>query len=610
MKRSAFGLSSKTGLYIALLTITLTTWLCYRPSLQNGFTNWDDHLYVTENPDLDLLKPGNLHNLLTKDYASNYHPITMLSLGINRLMSGNDPKGYHRVNLAFHLFNTLLVFWLIFLLWKRINLDFPIWGAFITSLLFGIHPLHVESVAWISERKDLLFTFFFLLSTGCYIKYLNTLKTRSYIYFISAVLFFALSLLSKAQAASLAVTLLLIDYLFGRNIWDKRVLFEKIPFFILSVFLGIIAINAQKVNFHLADKYDHFQRLVFASYGYSSYLLKTIAPFNLSAFYPYPETITAVYYLALSSLIITISVLFFFRKNRVIVFGILFFIINISLVLQYFPVGDAIMADRYFYVPSIGLFFLIAFAITNFTKNYRMGISLGLTAYIIGLAVLTTNRVTVWENPVTLWESVLSYNNKTAIAWYNLAHYRQYTLADFKNALSDYNKAIECKYDKPDRAYNNRGDLKISIGDTEAGIADFNQALLINPQYFEAYYNRGNAWQRKDSLSRAILDYNRSIEINPLFYLAFNNRGYAYCAAGKLEKAIESFGQAIELNKKNDEPKAFSYFGRGNAYLIKGNYQKAFADINSGLAILPIDHQALQLKKTISEALKSSTANL
>ena len=204
-----------------------------------------------------------------------------------------------------------------------------------------------------------------------------------------------------------------------------------------------------------------FERFLFASYGYSSYLLKTIVPVHLSAFYPYPEKISIIYYLAVLPVIATVMAIWFFRQNRVLVFSILFFIVNILLVIQFFPVGKAIMADRYYYVPSVGLFFLMAWGMTSLAnEKSKYVIGAVFTGYVLFLMILTTNRIKVWKDPVTLWESVLSYNDKIAIAWYNLGHYRHYEQGDLKNAYIAYNNTIKYGADtKLNSVYNNRGRL-------------------------------------------------------------------------------------------------------------------------------------------------------
>jgi len=596
--------NKRKNIFFALAIVVLVTWLCYLPSCKNQFVNWDDCQYVYENADIDLSQPGNFDKLLSSVYASNYHPVTMLSLAFDFLFSGYTPHAYHVTNLILHLLNTVLVFLLLLAIGRKIKLSRAVWIAFIAALLFGIHPLHVESVAWISERKDLLYTFFYLLSLLCYIRYLK--GQRQVLFFLLSVLAFAFSLLSKAQAAPLAVSLLLLDYLFGRSLRSGRVILEKIPFFVLAVFLGVVALHSQKTNFELAGKYTFFQHILFAGYGYSSYLLKTIVPLRLSAFYPYPGKISAIYYLAFLPVIATVAALWIFRKKKIPVFCILFFIVNILLVIQLLPVGKAIMADRYFYVPSIGLFFLIAWGIsilTNERNKYAIGVVF--PVYALLLCILTTSRVKVWKDPVSLWENVLSYNDKISLAWYNLGHYRHYKKGDFKNAYIDYNKAIEYGAGaKLNDVYNNRGDLRMTMGDVDGGIADFNKAISIDPDYAQAYYNRGNAWMRKDSLLRAIDDYNRAAGIDKTLYPAMNNRGHAYSFLGKYDKALESFNQAIASNPHEDEPKAFSYFGVGNVYFKERNYREALVNINRGLVILPGDKQALALKTAVAESLK------
>lgn len=284
----------------------------------------------------------------------NYHPFTILTFAIEYYFFGLNETGYHTVNLLLHLMNAILVFRAVLLLGNKGGV------ALIAALFFGIHPLHVESVAWVSELKDLLYTFFFLAS---YIFYLKYIKGGHKKYYIMALFLFLASLLSKAMAVSLPVVFILTDYFKGRKI-NKSTLVDKIPFFFLAIAFGIVAILAQK-SFGATDvdKFPFLQRILFACYGFISYLLKLLFPLNLSAYYPYPvnsgENIPIKYYIYLIVFAgLMAGVIFSLRFKKDISFGIGFFAITIFLVLQLFPVGETFMADRYSYVPSIGIFYL------------------------------------------------------------------------------------------------------------------------------------------------------------------------------------------------------------------------------------------------------------
>jgi len=312
----------------------------------------------------------------------NYHPLTMISLAIDyqlskkfssdtpppqQIIGENDPPPevtpyiFHLCNIIFHLINTILVFWVIFLLFQNFKPDTRFWVAIITALLFGVNTIHVESVTWISERKDVLYTMFYLFSLLAYIKYLNKKK---YTFFALSLFLFILSGLSKGQAVSLAPTLIIVDWLYKRKLLSRKVILEKIPYFAIGLVFGIIAIYAQEEGeaIHAMDEYAFYYRILFAAYGSTMYFLKMLVPHDLAAIYPYPHggvPIKFWFYLIPLTLYIFVFV-WALKKAKNIAFAIAFFFLNIALVLQFIPVGSAIMADRYAYIPSIGFFLIIA----------------------------------------------------------------------------------------------------------------------------------------------------------------------------------------------------------------------------------------------------------
>ncbi|MGB4849237.1 MAG: hypothetical protein WBP41_15035, partial [Saprospiraceae bacterium] len=263
---------------IGLLTgIVLLSASIYLPVLHNHFLAWDDNYYIRDNA---FIYSFNLKDIFSNNVMGNYHPLTVLMLAIEYHLFELSETGYHAVNLVFHLLNVILVFYAVLLLCNKSGI------ALLTSLLFGIHPIHVESVAWAAELKDLLYTLFFLASMIMYLKFLPNLQKK---YYLAALLLFLCSLLSKGMAASLPVVLLLIDFFKGRKL-TMNVLLEKIPFFLLAILFGIIAVSAQRAPDIVQDVtfFTFPQRIAFACYGFCTYIAKLILPINLSAYYPYP----------------------------------------------------------------------------------------------------------------------------------------------------------------------------------------------------------------------------------------------------------------------------------------------------------------------------------
>jgi len=351
-------LKKQIKLFLPLIAILFITYLSFSPSIKAGFINWDDNEYVTENPDIRSLSFDNIKKISSSFYVGCYLPITMLSYSIEYHYYKLDPHIYHSVNLILHLINCLLVYWLFILLCRNKFI------AFAVALLFGIHPLHVESVAWISERKDLLYSLFFILSLIFYIYYRESEKRDRKIlkYYFLSIISFLLSLFSKPMAVSLPIILLLIDYLFHTPI-KAKIFTEKISFFLLSLIFGIVAILGQqtagatssKSTFALADN------ILIACHGIILYLYKLIIPINLSAIYPYPKSVMSSCILSPFILLIIFGgVIYSLKYTRKILFGFLFFLITILPVLKLVPIGYAMIADRYTYIPYLGIFYIIS----------------------------------------------------------------------------------------------------------------------------------------------------------------------------------------------------------------------------------------------------------
>lgn len=593
---------------IILGGIIAITLMVYIPVLRNGLLAWDDEPYLMKN---QLVQSGTITELLTQSVMGNYHPLTILILALEYLLFGQAPAGYHGMNLLLHLINVVLVFVVI----KRLNKG-PV-VALVTALLFGIHPMHVESVAWVAELKDLLYTLFFLLSCIAYLKYLDGNARK---YFFISLLFFTASLLSKAMAVSLPVVLLLLDYFRGRK-FNKIVWLEKIPFLLLSLLFGIIAIIAQGSTEAVADhtRFSFFHRIVFASCSFLSYLGKLLLPVNLSAFYPYPvrsgDLIPGSMYLCLVIIIALIAVMFYsFRRSGNLFFGLGFFTVTIFLVLQLLPVGNAMMADRYSYIPSIGIFFLAGVGVKfMWDKGYRNVSGTLLIAFTIFFGVQTFVRCAVWKDDLTLWNDVIkkdpaveyAYNNR-GIVLMNQERYDE-SVSDFSRAIelnpvypivflnrgiarirqnkyaeaiADFDKAIELKPENPD-AWFNRGVALRNVGRNEEALQDFQRTLELKPQFPMAYYNRGTLNMNRKHYSEAINDFTSAIKTDSAFADSYLNRGVAYMIGNKKKEALQDFNRAIDLKPGFIN----AYYNRGNYYLSEKNYREAIGDYTRAIEL-------------------------
>jgi tetratricopeptide (TPR) repeat protein len=593
-----------------ILIISVLSLIAYYPSFKGELTNWDDNRYLTENPYLKSLSAENIKAIFAEDsYMGNYHPLTLLSLAIDYRIGGQDADGninpqiYHIVNFLLHLLTTLLVFFFVSALLKNSK------AAFVAALLFGVHTLHVESVAWISERKDVLYAAFFMASLVAYLKYLTK---KQFIYYGLALFLFVLSLLAKGQAVSLAVSLVVIDFFYKRKILSAKVIIEKLPFFILALIFGILAIKAQESGEALVvgESYNFLQRISIAAYGFTMYLLKLILPLNLSAIYPYPDIINQtvpLYYTLSIAVVIAVAFAFWksLKKSPVAAFGIAFFVVNIALLLQLIPVGSAVYADRYAYIPSVGFYIIVAYFLVKLTKYKtisKTAVYAVLGVYVLVLTALTFERSKVWQSSEALWddtvekspEAVVARNNRGSLKNTKAESYAEENRYDLsvplrKEAIQDFDIAIR---EKPDyvHALYNRGATKLELGkntnDTSyifEALDDFDRALQIDPLFAEAYHNRGNTKSELNDLEGALSDYNNAVDLEPQKAEFYINRGVNLGKMGRLEQAVEDISQSLEIEPENPS----AYANRGRAYAGMGNYEEAIENYTIALEYKP-----------------------
>ncbi|HVA99526.1 MAG TPA: tetratricopeptide repeat protein [Bacteroidia bacterium] len=575
---------SKPLLLFVIGLIALITYIAFSPSLKNGFTNWDDPTYVLENP-LVVNNKVPVKEIFKTPVSANYHPITMLTLAWNYQSDKLNPEAYHQENVFFHILNTCLVFFFIFLITQK-NLLM----AAIVALLFGVHPMHVESVSWISERKDVLYVFFFLAGLITYFYYRETKKI---ILYLCTLILFILSCLSKGMAVVFPVILLLMDYL-SEVKWERKIFTEKIPFFLISLGFGIAAVKIQSgeaiTNMQF---FTLFQRIEFASYGAVMYIVKFVFPYHLSAYYPYPTltktgSMPIVFHLSPFILLsIILGVYFFLRKEKALVFGLLFYFVSVALVLQFISVGTVVMADRYSYLSYIGLAFIIAFYVNKIwiSKSKFRHFVLGLTGFVILVfSFQTYARTQVWKNSDTLWTDVIQKeNNSTQIykAYVNRGRYFHSIQQDDK-ALQDYNSSIKL-YPYYDLAYNNRGNIFKERGKDSAALADYNKAIAIDPTNYLPYSNRANIYRDFKENQKALADFSKSISLNPNYWANYYNRGLYDYDTQNDENAIADFSKAIQLNYIYVD----LYYRRGMTYVRMKRFADAINDFSIAIQINP-----------------------
>lgn len=575
--------------------VAVLTAVCLWPMLKNEFTNWDDEFYVINNP---LLRGPDWKGIFSQQVLGNYHPLTILSYAFNFAISGLDPFSYLLVNYLFHIANTVLVFYFIW----NISGKNKVIAAFV-ALVFGIHPMHVESVAWVAERKDVLYTFFFLLSLIQYWSFLTKAKRKNLVF---CFLFFVLSLLSKPAAIVLPLVLFLLDYWYGQSL-KKNIVF-KLPFFALSIIFGIITVGIQSSSAMAGlSVFSITDRLFFACYVVMTYFVRFFVPYPLSAFHPFPITNFAGWPIYLSPIFVVVLLvaLWFLRKNKIVVFGMFFYVINLLLVLQIVSIGLTIVSERYTYVPYIGLAFMLAMLVSRI-KFIPQKVSLVVgAASIIAFGIITFQRTKVWKNSGTLWTDALKTTPRAPYARTNRANYLsklalrpdQKPFADsiYKIAFEDCAIALSVRPSHAP-AFEYRGLMYLDRQQFKEALADANELIRLKPNYRIAYDMRATCYYRMNEPAKALADYDKCVEIKPDDHRSINNRGSLYMNSfQKYNEALNEFNKAINLS-----PQASYILNRSICYYKMGNMQKAKEEAliaSQRGAVIPDNYKSLlQLK--------------
>ena len=591
---------------ILLGILALLTFIAYVGAFKNGFVEWDDQHYVTNN-DLVLNPVGaNLKMLFTRIVALNYHPITMLSLAMNVILFGKGASSFIVVNVIIHTINTLLVFRFIQKLTEGNKVV-----AFLTALVFGLHPMHVESVAWIAERKDVLYVFFFLLSC---ISYLNFREKNQRKWLIISLLLFICSCLSKAMAVPLPIVLLLIDYWQGREWLSVKNLLEKASFFAVALLFGLISVNVQaggdfyglltmeqKHQALSTPPFSVLEKIAYPTFGYLKYHIMAILPFGLSNLHPYPTPNDATnpkYFLAIAFFIASIAVMFWsYRRKKYIFFGWGFFLVTIFLVLQFLSVGKAFMAERYAYLPYVGLFFMIFYGLDEYLKKPTLLLIIGSIFGIICL-FLTTQQIKTWKDNFSLWSN--------AYKTYDYDYSIMESMADEYGRQGQFDKVQEfgekalAANTNSYHTYEILANVYALKKDIPRSLQMYDKAISLDSTVGNVYYNRGVTLVESNP-AKAIEDYNKSMSLpshDKLFKIRAA-RAYANLKLNKFKEAVEDYTYVIENTDLNPS----NYYT--DRALAKYNLQDktgAIADLQKALSLDPSNQVAQENLKLISGA--------
>jgi len=547
LKKINNSLDNQTKILIVYIALTVVTLAVFWQVNLYDFINFDDQVYVTENNHIRSgISLDSLRWAFSTKYFDLWHPLVWMSFMLDYKLVGLNAGGYHITNLILHILSTILLFWL----FNRMT--GAIWRSAFVAAIFAIHPLHVESVAWISERKDVLGAFFWMLTLCLYVYYTEKPAIRRYL----PVLFcFVCALMSKPMVVTLPVILILLDYWPLKRFESKKTgnnltevlsvkvslwpLWEKIPFLILSAALVIITLySPDKPSVKV---FPLGSRIANMPVSVMTYLEKTLWPHDLAIFYPFSEQlpIWQVLGAALGILVISAAVIIMMRRLPYLFVGWLWYVITLVPVIGILQLGGFSMADRYHYLPSIGIAVMLAWGIPLFLKseNARNRILFPAGVIFIGiLSFITWQQCGYWKNSITLFNHALRVTKNNYLAHNNIAP----SLAEegrIEEAIYHYNEAIRLMPDnelnnRGNILYNNRGGAYAQLGRYQRALEDFNKAIRLQPYYADSYYFRGNTYDNMGQYQQAIEDYNKAIALKPDYADAYNDRGEYYLKKG------------------------------------------------------------------------------
>lgn len=566
-RRSA-GKSDRTALVCAILAVL--TLAAFSQVLRCDFVNFDDNIYVTENPHvLSGITMEGLRWAFNAGYASNWHPLTWMSHIADCQVFGLNAAGHHATNLLLHVINAVLLL----LILRRVTGS--LWKSNLVAALFAIHPLHVESVAWISERKDVLSTLFWMLTMGAYLLYAERPGIKRY---VPVLALYSLGLMAKPMLVTLPFALLLLDYWPLRRIapaegWPvRKLILEKLPMLALAAGSSALTVIAQSQGGSVAaqELMPLAWRIDNALVAAVAYMMKMLLPIRLAAFYPHPEDTLAIWKIVGSALLllgVTVSAFRVRRTHPYIIVGWAWYLLTLAPTIGIIQVGRQSMADRYTYIPLIGLFTACVWGIGEFVgSSGRRASLIPACAVIVLLAAGTWIQAGHWRNSGTLWEHAISVTDGNYVAHLNLGKHLA-DQGDFDTAISHYRQAIEIQPDF-ELSHYNLGVALSKNGMPDEAIEAYRETLRINPEYVaarvnlaaelqaqgkidealaetggtetaEMHYNTAVGLQRQRRYEEAEAEYRKAIEMDPGFIPAHNNLSVVLFFSGDYAAAWE-----------------------------------------------------------------------
>ncbi len=588
--------TKKLHILSTCVVLAVATIIAFGPLCQNEFINYDDDDYVTENPQVRAgLTRKSVVWAFTTPHAANWHPLTWLSHMLDCELFGPDPLWHHLTSLLFHIANSLLLF----LVLQRMT--GAVWPSGFVAAVFALHPLHVESVAWVAERKDVLSTFFWMLTIAAYIRYA---KRPGIGRFLLVFLAFGSGLMAKPMLVTLPFVLLLLDYWplgrFGaeqaKNSVYQRATFsglviEKIPLFVLTVVsCAVTYLVQQSIGAVALIKVVGLKlRLANAVVSCGNYIWKMVWPSRLAVFYPYDST-RPIWQIAAAGLVLAgvSAVVFLLRRRPYLAVGWLWYLGTLVPVIGLVQVGQQSMADRYTYVPLIGLFIMIVWGSHSLSAKWRVrrivpGVIVA--AVVSALMICTWRQVGYWRNSITLFEHTLAVTSRNHQAHVNLglALSNRGMRGDIDKAIEHYRKALPLD-PKPASVYSLLGSALTKRGELDEAIEQHREALRLDPNSSSAHINLGIALAAKHKHAEAIRHYREALRLEPDNATAHNNLGAAILGMhGEPEEAAKHFREALRLKPDYDN----AHLNIATVLMIQGRVDEAISHYEEMLRLNP-----------------------
>lgn len=534
------------------------TWAVFGQTLRHDFINYDDNLYIYENPNIisGLTGPAILW-AFTHDHAGNWHPLTSLSHMLDCQMFGLNAGGHHFTNVLLHTFAVVLLF-----LFLR-QVTGARWRSAFVAAVFAVHPLRVESVAWIAERKDVLSGVFFMLTLLAYARYVS--GQRSLLRYLLVAFFFALGLMSKPMLVTLPLVLLLLDYWplcrFGshslgndanvaRRSTFSRLVAEKIPLFLLSLLSSLLTWWAQRAFMRSTSEIPLVLRAENAIVSYVRYLQQSLWPADLAPFYPHPQALPLLLVIAAAALLVAISavVLYYGRKRPYLTTGWGWYLIMLFPVIGLVQVGEQALADRYTYLPQIGIVLAITWTVVDAIAGIRQlqrFVAFTAVAVTVTLAWSACHQTRYWRNSESLWMHTLAVTENNALAHNNLGQVWSRS-GRVDDAIHEYQAALKITPESP-VARNNLGSDFLKQGKVAEAIQEFRRVLSRDPQSITGRFNLGAALLKSGRATEAVAEYEKVLAIEPDFAQGHLALGHALMRAERLADAIAHFKVAVQL---------------------------------------------------------------